>query len=507
MVGGDEPESGRRPFFSRTRRRRSLLALSRRASSVGRALGEVVTTLGRAARAWRGAVPSLSRPKTRAAAPQSGRGEFRVGRSPAGDRTRMSLRGRLTLGAIALAIVPIPWWLLSGEPDSSGAAIAEPRTPPVASPPATATLSDAVFEPPVGRGALHAPAGEDGLRIEYTLDPELTDEVWKVLDRGRVALGHVLLMDPESGELLTYVSTDPEHFPPTRAYPAASLVKVVTAAALLDVEPAAAKRPCRYVGNPYRLDRRSLDPPRRGGAEMSLRRALATSNNKCFAQWAIHEIGGVRLLAAIRQFGLLRPAAPEHPSGVVSDPGDDRLELGRLGSGLGGLRITPLHAVQLAGVLAHGRRVQPSWVARIEDAAGAELAIPARAESVPILTEDLSRELRSMLTDTTRRGTARKAFRTRRGRPLLGGVTVAGKTGSLNGTDPKGRYEWFIGVAPADAPTLAIATLAVQGPLFWMSASQLAAEVLKVAFCPKGVCSDEPPQARRTRTATEPVGG
>ena len=76
----------------------------------------------------------------------------------------MSLRGRLTFGAIALAAVLIPWWLLRGEPGSGGdeAQTAEPRTPSVASPP-PGGLSDAVFEPPVGRGALRAPTGEGGL--------------------------------------------------------------------------------------------------------------------------------------------------------------------------------------------------------------------------------------------------------------------------------------------------------------------------------------------------------
>jgi hypothetical protein len=68
-------------------------------------------------------------------------------------------------------------------------------------------------------------------------------------------------------------------------------------------------------------------------------------------------------------------------------------------------------------------------------------------------------------------------------------VKVAGKTGSLNGKDPDGRYEWFIGVAPVDRPTIAIAVVSVQAPLYWVSASQVAAEVLKVIFCPKGVCS------------------
>jgi hypothetical protein len=61
-----------------------------------------------------------------------------------------------------------------------------------------------------------------------------------------------------------------------------------------------------------------------------------------------------------------------------------------------------------------------------------------------------------MLMETTRSGTARRAFRARGGRPLLGEVRVAGKTGSLSGRDPDGRYEWFIGVAPADDPRIAV---------------------------------------------------
>ena len=105
------------------------------------------------------------------------------------------------------------------------------------------------------------------------------------------------------------------------------------------------------------------------------------------------------------------------------------------------------------------------------------------------MTPELADRLREMLVDTTVRGTARRAFRTRRG-PLLGSIAVAGKTGSLSGRDPNGRYEWFIGVAPAQKPRLAVAVVIVQGSIWWVTPSQVAAEILKVAFCPKGVCSE-----------------
>ena len=86
-------------------------------------------------------------------------------------------------------------------------------------------------------------------------------------------------------------------------------------------------------------------------------------------------------------------------------------------------------------------------------------------------------------------GTARSASRDGRGRPRLGDVQVGGKTGSLSGKRREGRYEWFIGIAPADDPEIAVATLLVQGELFWRSSAQLAAEVLGNLFCTRQGCS------------------
>jgi hypothetical protein len=327
------------------------------------------------------------------------------------------------------------------------------------------------------------------IRVEYTLDAQLTRDVFETLRRGRVALGHVIVLDPFGGRVLAYASTDVNTFPPTRAYPAASLVKVITAAAALDRDRTRASLPCRFRGSPYRLTRSRIDPPQ-VGREISLRRALATSNNQCFAQLAVHAVGERALVDAIQRFGWLSRPAPAHAAGELT-AGEDRFELGKLGCGLDGCRITPLHAGQLAMALARGERIAPRWIERAVAADGTELQIPASPTPRRVMSPQLADELRSMLVDTTKLGTARRAFRTRRGRPLLDGVDVAGKTGSLSSTDPTGRYEWFIGVAPADAPRIAIAVLLVQGDLYWKNASGLAGEVLRKVFCPDRQCSAE----------------
>jgi cell division protein FtsI/penicillin-binding protein 2 len=223
---------------------------------------------------------------------------------------------------------------------------------------------------------------------------------------------------------------------------------------------------------------------------VSLRRALATSNNQCFAQLAVHAVGERPLMDAISRFGWLAVPAPAHAAGTA-DPGEDRYEFGKLGCGLSGSRITPLHAAQLAAALANGELVSPRWIERVVDGRGRELPMAEPVSARRIVSPEIAKTLREMLVDTTRSGTARRGFRKRNGRPLLGSVKVAGKTGSLSGKNPGGRYEWFIGAAPADDPRIAIAVVLVQSDLWWRNASQIAGDVLRVVFCTEGPCRPE----------------
>ena len=132
---------------------------------------------------------------------------------------------------------------------------------------------------------------------------------------------------------------------------------------------------------PRNLQVRHLQPPKSGN-EANLRRALATSNNQCFARWAVDRVGADGMQRAIERFGLLRSPAFGHGAGRTQIPSDDALGLGRVGSGLAGLQITPLHAAQLAGVLAHGRRVEPHWIAGEGGGADAEVLSPPLARQL-----------------------------------------------------------------------------------------------------------------------------
>ncbi|HTY17067.1 MAG TPA: penicillin-binding transpeptidase domain-containing protein [Myxococcota bacterium] len=385
------------------------------------------------------------------------------------------------------------------EPPSAGMPVPVPPEPPA--------VPDEILGrlPPTARGAaapavagehvverVPAPAGaaeiQGPLEVEYTLDPRLNGRVAEILRRQQVELAHVIVLDPNDGRVLAYVSTDPTSFPATRAYPMASLMKVVTAAAVLQRDPDVTQRPCVFVGSPYHLTASLLNPPRYGHIA-TFEHALATSNNQCFAQLAVHELGASSVIDELHRLGVLESPAPGHPSGEL-DPVETPLDLGELGSGLAGTRIAPLTAARLAATLADGRIVAPRWIARVTDASGLALALPGALQPRPALDMQTTRSLRDMLVETTESGTASRGFHPG-GRAMLGPIRVAGKTGSLNGTDPGGRYEWFIGVAPADDPRVAVAALVVNRGRWRRSASHLAAEVLQAVFCSDGVCRDE----------------
>ena len=367
---------------------------------------------------------------------------------------------------------------------------------------ATPAAAPSLPAPVIERLELPAPEGgvSNWVEVEYTVDPELDERVRGVLARHRVALGHVILMDPASGEIFAYVSTDPENFPATRAYPTASLMKVITAAATLHKDPGAAARDCRYRGNPYELRKADLYPPRRGGLAEPFWRALAVSNNQCFARLAVHDVGQDLLIAEMRRVGMLDAPAANHQAGLV-DPIGDELDLGNLGSGLAGSFITPLGAARLAAVLAEGELVQPFWIGRVRDDLGNLLEVPGRQPPRLVWLPQVAHELRELMVAVTARGTARSAFRDRRGRPLLGSIRVAGKTGSLSGTNPEGHYHWFIGVAPAEAPRIAIAAVLVNQPPRHSSAAAVAAATLREVFCEGEICAGSRIDELRSRAS------
>lgn len=114
----------------------------------------------------------------------------------------------------------------------------------------------------------------------------------------------------------------------------------------------------------------------------------------------------------------------------------------------------------MSAVANGGKLQRPHIVDRVLSKRGYLLyrSVPETIQQV--VDERTARTLTKMLEATTISGTSKYAFY-RKGKPFIPGMKVAGKTGTLSGTNPKGLNKWFVGTAPSQAPEVVVSVLTV----------------------------------------------
>ena len=65
---------------------------------------------------------------------------------------------------------------------------------------------------------------------------------------------------------------------------------------------------------------------------------------------------------------------------------------------------------------------------------------------------------------------------------FIPGVNVAGKTGTAENRPGEAPHGWFIGFAPAEAPTVVVAVIVENTPEGGVTAAPLGAQVMRVAL-------------------------
>ena len=138
-----------------------------------------------------------------------------------------------------------------------------------------------------------------------------------------------------------------------------------------------------------------------------------------------------------------------------------------------GVRLTPLHGALLAATVANDGNMAAAHLVEAIDGVPVPGVAPRH-----VLDPAVARDLGLMMERTVVDGTARTAFRDRRG-PVLPGVRIAGKTGSLFERDPFRDASWFVGYAPADAPKIAVSAVIVNEEIWHIRAPYVAREALR----------------------------
>jgi penicillin-binding protein A len=379
--------------------------------------------------------------------------------------------------------------------EAAPAARAVPAAARVAEP--APELGEMRLDPALGRYV--APLGTG--RAVLTLDPRLQARLTRTLDTYGVPWGATVLLEPATGRVLAmaeHSQAEPGRrgLATTAMAPAASIFKIVTAAALLERGVRPDEEVC-FHGGKRRLQPALLVDSRSDARCLTLESAFGHSANVVFAKLADRGLDGALLRATASRF-LFNSAIPFAQRIDVSkaDIADGGFELANTAAGFGPVRLSPLHAALLAAIVANGGvLVPPSLVEEADDASAPIPPPPSR-----VIDEEVAGALGDMMRSTCSEGTARRFFR--HGYGPLRGVTVAGKTGSLADRAPFRDYSWFVGYAPADHPQVVVATMIVNGPTWRVRAPAVAKDALEAYF---GTHVAEAPVARGLRTATAPA--
>ncbi len=306
-------------------------------------------------------------------------------------------------------------------------------------------------------------------------DNNVTRWIRHVMDIYRVRYGAVVVIDVKTCAPVAVVSKG-DGFSAFKAYPAASLIKLVTASAAIELQ---------HI-SPYALfyyDSRNASQSIRaltngyddGRHKITFSMALAKSNNPVFGKLALYKIGNNNFQTYLERFYFNKSLGPSFLQQSRASMDDNTVDIAQTGAGLNpDTTLSPFHAALIAQAIGNNGRMCVPYEGFGSSAQGTK----------QVISPGTAKELIEMMRLTITKGTSRRAFFNRRGKYILADISVAGKTGSIHGDDPDGDYEWFIGVAPAKNPRIAVAALVVNGSTWTIKGSYLGAQAFFAYFFP-----------------------
>jgi cell division protein FtsI/penicillin-binding protein 2 len=430
----------------------------------------------------------VPRPRT----PTTNRFKRLVESRPASSRLRIIL----PLLVVLLALFPIVSLLISTKTASSSVQ-KTPAIKPASMKPLKELDTWQSFQLCVDSLGSRRPAGDhlqallaDGSTVRYALNEELQERVHQFMAANRVPYGAFVAIEPKTGRVLalTGFSAVDQGWEPRAAfqlYPMASLFKIITAAAALEQKKVSPDSTVAFNGKLTSVNPKYWYVRPRRNQEMSLTDAMGKSVNPVFGLLASQLVGRDLLVSYAERFGFNQPLFPGtavRPS--TADAPSTEAELKLMGAGLGReVKISPLHAAAMMGAVANrGVMMAPIMADSITNSLGEAVFVARPQQLRRVVSEETADQLARLLSSTVRTGTSRRAFHDRRGRPMLREVTVAAKTGSIDGKDPAGQYSWFAAYAPMDDPKIALVALVVNQGKWKVKASQVGEKALEAFF-------------------------
>ena len=328
--------------------------------------------------------------------------------------------------------------------------------------------------------------------IQYTLDPQLQNTVTQVFNHFDPDYGVFVALDPDNGEILALVNhrrdgNNSENLALKASYPAASVFKIITAAAAIDIGKANANTVIPFNGKTTSLYRKNVleHKDNQWTRRLPLSSAFAKSVNTVFARLGVRFVGGKTLLAYAEAFGFRQGLGADftlETSAIDLDPTDDWSIAETAAGYTRTTTLSPVHgAVIAAAAVNGGRRVQPTLVRTIVGEDGLILYEAKTTIGKRIVKADTAKELQSLMQQTVINGSARTSFKNF-ARGTMEAVNVGGKTGSLTGETPTGRYDWFVGYAEKNGRKLAFAAMCINRKVWYVKSATVARKAVEHFF-------------------------
>jgi peptidoglycan glycosyltransferase len=328
--------------------------------------------------------------------------------------------------------------------------------------------------------------------VETTLDQGLQSYMLKVIQRSKSPLIGFVAMDAATGRIISMIDSKKANGAKSLClssqFPAASIFKIVSAAAAIDGCNISADTKLTYNGRAHTLYKNQLAGRiNRYTNSISLKTSFAKSINPVFGKLGAFRLKKDLIEEYAIRFGFNQPIDfefPVEPSRI--SVGDDPYHWAELSCGFNReTLISPIHGAMMAAVVVNdGKLVEPTIIGCITDEEKNPVYVGSTNIIGHVISPKASQEMKELMAATISRGTCSGTFRGYRRDPILSKLSIGGKTGSINNKSDELRYDWFVGFCAEKAGIrkLAIAVLVVHDKLLREKAPEFARRAMRHYF-------------------------
>ncbi|MCY4218794.1 MAG: penicillin-binding transpeptidase domain-containing protein [Gammaproteobacteria bacterium] len=335
---------------------------------------------------------------------------------------------------------------------------------------------------------------DEPLTVNYTFDQNLQDHAEYLLEKYNPDYGVFVAINPDNGNVLAMAESrrdglKEELFALKNTFPGASIYKIVTALAAVNEGVASENTIIPFNGKGTSFYKKNVFDHKDGKwtRKYTLNESFAKSVNSVFGRLGAVYLKADTMLEYADKLGFNQRFSSDFAfeSGTVNTNPDDSWQIAELASGYTRENtLSPMHGAVL-GALAinQGYLVNPVIVQSLTDSSGIPIYYHEKPNKSSVIHTKTAEQLKSMMQSTIQIGSAKRSFGKLSGDSFKG-MTVGGKTGSLTGTDPKGRYDWFVGFAHKEDRKIAYAMLCINKEKWYIKSARFVREILKYYYRP-----------------------